>query len=89
MVDNYEKSAAVLKALAHPMRLHIVAGLLNEPCNVSKITNCLNLPQSSVSSQLAILKAAGIIEGQRKGNEICYCVSNERARKLVTILSEE
>ena len=50
MIDDYEKPAAVLKALAHPVRLHIVAGLIAEPCNVSKITNCLNLPQSSVSS---------------------------------------
>ncbi len=85
-VEIFEKKAELLKALAHPVRLCIVHGLLENECNVSKIKNCLELPQSTVSQHLAVLKSRGIIEGRRKGTEICYRVVSKEARDLVNIL---
>lgn len=82
----FEEKAEVLKALAHPIRLCIVAGLLENQCNVTKMQNCLNLPQSTVSQHLGVLKAKGIIKGQRNGLEICYCVVNEDVKKIIQIL---
>jgi DNA-binding transcriptional ArsR family regulator len=61
----YEQKAEKIKALAHPHRLCIVKGLIDNKCNVTKIQECLKLPQSTVSQHLAKLKAAGIIEGKR------------------------
>jgi|UPI0002F607E1 hypothetical protein len=43
---------------------------------------CLKQSQFSLYSQLAILKRTEIIEGKRGGNEICYSVSDETAKKL-------
>lgn len=71
---QYNDKAEKLKALAHPHRLCIVKGLMDNKCNVTKIQECLDLPQSTVSQHLAKLKSAGIIEGQRNGLEICYSV---------------
>ncbi len=83
---NYEQKAEKLKALAHPHRLCIVKGLIDNKCNVTTIQECLGLPQSTVSQHLAKLKAAGIIEGSRKGLEICYSVVDEETIEIVRAL---
>lgn len=83
---NYIQQSEVLKAIAHPIRLCIVRGLINNQCNVTKMQECLNLPQSTVSQHLAKLKSAGIIEGERKGLEICYKVANQKIKDIVAIL---
>lgn len=85
----YEKKAEKLKALAHPQRLCIIKGLMDGGCNVSKIQECLCLPQSTVSQHLAKLKAAGIIEGERNGLEICYRVVDEDVKSIIKILLNE
>lgn len=81
-----ERKAEKLKALAHPQRLYIVKGLIGNMCSVTKIQECLNLPQSTVSQHLAKLKAAGIIEGKRHGTEICYTVIDEEAIEIISLL---
>lgn len=45
----YNQTADTLKALAHPVRLCILKGLLEKgSCNVSYMQECLELPQSTV-----------------------------------------
>lgn len=85
----YEKKAEKIKALAHPHRLCILKGLIDNRCNVTKIQECLGLPQSTVSQHLAKLKAAGIIVGKRNGLEICYSVVDEDIINIVKALLKE
>lgn len=75
-----------LKAISHPHRLCIIKGLIENSCNVSKIQECLQLPQSTVSQHLSKLKAAGIVKGVRKGLEICYSVVDEDVIAITDIL---
>ena len=82
-VKKYEEKAEKLKAIAHPHRLCIVKGLIENACNVSSIQECMNIPQSTVSQHLSKLKAAGIIEGCRNGLEICYRVVDEEIIEVV------
>jgi DNA-binding transcriptional ArsR family regulator len=82
-IKKYEKMAEKLKALAHPHRLCIVKGLIDNQCNVTKIQECLEVPQSTVSQHLAKLKAAGIIKGKRNGLEICYSVVDLDVIKII------
>ena len=89
-IEQYTELAELLKALAHPVRLCIVNGLLSSGgCNVSHIQQCLSLPQSTVSQQLAKLRAAGIIRGARNGLEVCYSVVDTTAIKVVRALLSE
>jgi predicted transcriptional regulator len=85
-MKKYIEKSDVLKAIAHPVRLCIVRGLINRQCNVTKMQECLNLPQSTVSQHLAKLKSAGIIEGERNGLEICYKVVNHQVKEIVALL---
>lgn len=83
-MKEFEINAELLKALAHPVRLCIVRGLLeNGPCNVSNMHNCLEMPQSTVSQHVSKLKSAGIIKGVRNGTEIVYEVMDSKIEKLI------
>ncbi|TDX59288.1 ArsR/SmtB family transcription factor [Orenia marismortui] len=86
-MEVLKNKAKVLKALSHPIRLCIVKGLMeDEGCNVSKMQNCLEIPQSTLSQHLAKLRNLGILEGKRNGVEINYYVINEDAKKLIKAL---
>lgn len=89
--SKYNETAEIFKVLAHPVRICIVKGLLdNGACNVSHMQSCLNAPQSTISQHLQKLRTAGIIEGRRSGLEIYYSVCNEKVSNIIKIiLSEE
>jgi len=91
MVDmkKYKDLAEKLKAIAHPDRLCIVKGLINNACNVTKIQECLKLPQSTVSQHISKLKSAGIIDGERHGLEICYKVVDEDIINIINLLFDK
>jgi len=85
-IKKCTRLAEKLKALSNPHRLCIVKGLIDNECNVTKIQECLGLPQSTISQHLSKLKAAGIIEGHRAGLEVCYKVTDTTAVKIVELL---
>lgn len=79
-----QELAETLKVLAHPVRLCIARGLIeNGRCNVSHMQNCLDMPQSTVSQHIQKLKTAGIIVGERSGLEINYEVKDPKIKKLI------
>lgn len=84
--SKFIQKSELLKALAHPIRLCIVKGLIEKESNVTNIQECLDLPQSTVSQHLFKLKAAGIIKGERNGLEISYQVINEDVKKIINML---
>lgn len=89
MQNGIEKIAEVFRALSNPTRLKIVIGLIEKnECNVSTMAEKLNLPQPNVSQHLSVLKNAGVIEGYRKRNQICYRVTNEFVTKIVKNMEE-
>ncbi len=84
-----EEYVTIFKALAHSTRLTIAYNLMLKPeCNVSKMCECLNVPQPTVSQHLSILKNANVIHGTRKGNQICYKVENQKVINILKQLSK-
>ena len=84
--NKYNEIAEVLKALAHPVRLCIVRGLIEKGgCNVCHMQECLGMPQSTTSQHLQKLRSAGIISGQRKGLEVTYKVCDQRVVELIKL----
>lgn len=81
----YNETADILKALAHPVRLCIVRGLLEKgTCNVSHMQECLDLPQSTVSQHLQKLRSMGIVQTDRNGLEVNYSVVDPRIKLLIS-----
>jgi len=85
--QQYTEIAELLKALAHPVRICIIRGLMNKgSCNVSYMQGCLNLPQSTISQHLQKLKALGIIKGERNGLQINYKICDETIINIVNAM---
>ncbi|WP_334071229.1 MULTISPECIES: metalloregulator ArsR/SmtB family transcription factor [Paenibacillus] len=89
-IKAYHDAAEMLKALAHPVRLCIVKGLLEKKeCNVTYMQECLDLPQSTISQHLQKLRTLGIVVAERQGLEVNYRIKNPKIEQLITILLEE
>ncbi len=83
----YQRQAEVLKALAHPVRLRIVRGLLECGCrNVSCMERATGQSQSAISQHLNRLKHAGVLECARSGNEVYYQVADPRVAGIIQAL---
>ena len=82
----HKQKAEILKALGHPIRYCIVEGLLLGERHVGAMVSCTGVPQPTVSQHLNVLKAAGIIKGQRVGNKVQYMVCHPEVRKIVSAL---
>jgi DNA-binding transcriptional ArsR family regulator len=85
MID-YIKESELLKALAHPVRLRMVEGLLGKECNVNRMVKALNMPQSTVSQHLGILRSRGIVSIRKEGVKTCYRVTDARVKELIDII---
>lgn len=82
---DIKEYAEIFKALAHPTRLTIAYNLSKKKseCNVSKMSECLGIPQPTISQHLTILKNANVIIGYRNGNQICYKIENPKVIKII------
>ena len=65
-----------MKALSNPGRLKILKVLQDRPMCVCEIQSVLDISQPAVSSHLAILEAAGLVDRQRKGLWVYYGLSD-------------
>ncbi len=70
------------KALADATRWRIVRLLAEQPLCVCELADILQMPQSSVSSHIQIVRKAGLLEGENCGKWIYYRVQ-PRFRKLL------
>ena len=86
---DFEKDSDILKALGHPIRLRMIAGLMHhDECYVNDMVDELKIPQSTVSQHLAILKSRGIIVPRKEGVKTCYRVVDSRVVGIVEILAK-
>lgn len=73
-----KKTTALFKALAHDTRLRILNLLLGGEVCVCRIMEILQLPQSTASRHLGILKNAGLVEDRRDGIWVHYSLAREQ-----------
>lgn len=64
--------ADILKALAHPTRVQIVAELLEGTRCVTDMQDILPVKQPNVSQHLAVLRYAHLIDFTQSGSQRCY-----------------
>lgn len=81
-----EADVELLKIMAHPVRLQIVKELEHRKiCNVTQLTELLNIPQSTVSQHLSKMRGK-ILLAERKGLEMYYHIANSKACQIVSVL---
>lgn len=73
----------LLRALAAPVRIAIVLQLQGGSCCVHELVDALAVPQPLVSQHLRILKAAGVVAGERSGREVYYRLVDHHLADIV------
>ena len=81
-----EADVELLKIMAHPVRLQIVKELEHRKiCNVTQLTELLDVPQSTVSQHLFKMRGK-ILRSERRGLEMYYHIANSKACQIVSVL---
>ncbi|MGE4293492.1 MAG: ArsR/SmtB family transcription factor [Desulfovibrio sp.] len=70
-----EAQSAVFKALGHPARLRMVRALGSGEKCVCELRDLVDLDMSTVSKHLSVLKNAGVVTGEKRGNWMFYRVA--------------
>ncbi|MGL5259819.1 MAG: ArsR/SmtB family transcription factor [Lachnospiraceae bacterium] len=88
MKKKAKEVADLLKVLSNENRLLILCELSKQPQSVSELLEKLQITQSGISQHLAILKANGILDYDKKAQTIIYKVKDERVFKLLETIKE-
>ena len=72
MAQDYTVRVRVLKALAHPTRLFLVEELAAGERCVCELTELVGHDVSTVSKHLTLLREAGVVAGERRGQQVFY-----------------
>lgn len=78
-----DAAGELLRALAAPVRIAIVLQLRESARCVHELVDVLGVPQPLVSQHLKILKAAGVVAGERSGREMLYRLADHHLAHIV------
>jgi ArsR family transcriptional regulator len=80
--------AEFFRALGHPARLRILELLRGRERTVSELKAELAIEASSVSQQLAVLRAKNIVDTRRAGTSVYYSVRDPQIFQLLDVARE-
>jgi len=81
--------AELLKVLANENRLLTLCGLMERPMTVSEISKAIpKITQSALSQHLTLLKAYGILEFTKSGQNVTYSIADNRVGKIINVLKK-
>ncbi|HVL84018.1 MAG TPA: metalloregulator ArsR/SmtB family transcription factor [Pseudonocardia sp.] len=78
-----EAAGDLLRALAAPVRIAIVLQLLESARCVHELVDALGVTQPLISQHLRVLKAAGVVHGERHGREVVYSLVDDHLAHIV------
>lgn len=70
--DVFQQRALVLKAMAHPTRLRLLDLLVDGERCVCEMHAIVGSDLTTVSKHLSLLKNAGLVEDERRGQQVFY-----------------
>lgn len=73
----------VFRALSDATRLRLVLRLSHGESNVAGLVAALDLPQSTVSRHLAVLRSAQLVRSERRGTSMVYRLAGPHLRDLL------
>jgi DNA-binding transcriptional ArsR family regulator len=83
--DLQSFKAEFFKALAHPIRIRILEILRSRDRSVQELQALLDLDQSTVSQQLAVLRAKNIVTARKEGTTVRYAVRDALVGDLLDV----
>lgn len=80
---QYAFKAEFFKALAHPLRIRVLDELRGGALGVNELRERLGVEQSTLSQQLAVLRARNLVLTERFGTSIRYRVGDPAVWRLL------
>jgi ArsR family transcriptional regulator len=85
MPELSQFKAEFFKALAHPLRIRILDELRRGEVGVNDLGVRLDVEQSTLSQQLAVLRSRSIVVGRKDGQNVFYSVRDPEIFKLLDV----
>lgn len=86
MIEDVDRAAALLKAIANEKRIVILCRLFEGEKSVGELESLLDLSQSALSQHLARLRAAKVVKTRREAQTIFYSLNGEAAAAVLGAL---
>jgi len=81
--EHMERTMAVMKGMAHPIRFRIVVLLCERDHTVTEMSEALAVRQASISQHLSPLRLLGLVAVDRTGGTATYSLQEPMLRNLV------
>ena len=85
MTEISQFKAEFFKALAHPLRIRILDELRKGEVSVNDLRSRLNVEQSNLSQQLAVLRTRNILAARKNGQNVYYSVRDPQLFDLLDV----
>ena len=85
MSELYQVKAELFRTLGHPARIRILELLSEQDRPVHQLLASIDIEQSNLSQQLAVLRRAGLVSQRRVGGEVVYAASVPAVTELLRI----
>ena len=84
--DKAESAAEFLKMMASAPRLLLMCLVLDNERSVGELAEKTGMRMPTVSQQLALLRAQGLVTTRREGTTIYYQLASEPVRDIMSVL---
>lgn len=89
MEERAKQIAELLKVLANENRLMIFCALMERPMNVGEISKYVpGITMSALSQHLSLLKAHGILDYNKSGQNVTYSIADHRVEEIIHVLKK-
>lgn len=86
MQTNAEQAATLLKAMANKHRLLLLCLLNNRELSVSELNEEVDIPQSTLSQHLSVLRRDNLVKTRRDAQTIYYSLASDEVAAIINTL---
>ena len=86
--EKIKSAAQGLRAIAHELRLSVLCLLLERPMCVHELIEATGASQSNLSQHLSKMRLMGIINNEKRGQQVYYEIANPEFFNLVHVLKQ-
>ena len=84
----YLLHANICKVFTNPLRIMIMDELQHGERTVSRLEKAIGARQATLSQHLAVLRGRGIVEAERRGQNVFYSISNPKILEACRLMRE-
>jgi ArsR family transcriptional regulator len=84
----FEIQAELCRCMSSALRIEIVHVLRDGPQRVGEIARITGQPHATISRNLAVLRNGGVVNAQRRGQDVIYQIANLKIVSICDLMRE-